>query len=141
MDQLLAESRAEDRFRALLFGVFAAIALVLAALGIYEVMSFAVAQGTHKIGLRMALGAGQDRLLAQIMHEGMSLASLGLALGFAGSVSVGRLMRGMWYHVGTFDAAAFSTVAMIMVASALLACYVPALRATRVDPMEALREE
>ena len=77
MDELLAESRAQDRFRALLFGVFAAIALVLAALGIYGVMSFAVAQRTHEIGLRMALGAGQDRVVAQVMREGMSLALVG----------------------------------------------------------------
>lgn len=141
MDQLLADSRAEDRFRALLFGVFAGIALVLAALGIYGVMSFAVAQRTHEIGLRMALGAGHDQVLAQIMREGMSLALVGLALGFAGAISVGRLMRGMRYQIGTFDTTAFSTVAMILLASALIACYVPALRATRVDPMQALREE
>jgi putative ABC transport system permease protein len=141
MDQLLAESRAEDRFRAVLFGIFAAIALVLAALGIYGVMSFAVAQRTHEIGLRMALGAGQDRVLAQIMREGMALALLGLALGLGGAMSVGRAMRGMWYQVGAVDATAFSAVSMVLLASALLACYVPARRATRVDPMNALREE
>ena len=141
MDQLLADSRAEDRFRTLLFGVFAAIALVLAALGIYGVMSFAVAQRTHEIGLRMALGAGQHRVLAQIIREGMSLALLGLAIGLAGATSVGRLMRGMWYRVGTFDTTAFSSVAVILFAAALLACYVPARRATQVDPMQALREE
>ena len=141
MDQLLAESRAEDRFRAVLFGVFAAIALVLAALGIYGVMSFAVAQRTHEIGLRMALGAGQDRVLAQIMREGMSLALVGLAIGLAGAVSIGRIMRGMWYQVGTIDATAFSSVAVILFAAALLACYVPARRAAKVDPMVALRYE
>jgi len=141
MDQMLAESRAEDRFRAVLFGVFAAIALVLAALGIYGVMSFAVAQRTHEIGLRMALGAGQDRVLAQIMREGMSLALVGLAIGLAGAVSIGRVMRGMWYQVGTIDATAFSSVAVILFAAALLACYVPARRAAKVDPMVALRYE
>src|SRR5215469_1992 len=141
MDQLLAESRAEDRFRAVLFGIFAAIALVLAALGIYGVMSFAVAQRTHEIGLRMALGAGQDRVLAQVMREGMALALVGLALGLGGAMSVGRAMRGMWYQVGAVDATAFSAVSMVLLASALLACYVPARRATRVDPMNALREE
>lgn len=141
MDQLLAESRAEDRFRAVLFGIFAAIALVLAALGIYGVMSFAVAQRTHEIGLRMALGAGQDRVLAQIMGEGMALALGGLALGLGGAISVGRAMRGMWYQVGTIDATAFSAVSLVLLASALLACYVPARRATHVDPMKALREE
>jgi predicted permease len=141
MDELLAESRAQDRFRALLFGVFAAIALVLAALGIYGVMSFAVAQRTHEIGLRMALGAGQDRVVAQVMREGMSLALVGLALGLGGAISVGRVMRGMWYQVGAIDATAFSAVTMVLLATALLACFVPARRATQVDPMQALREE
>ena len=141
MDQLLAESRSEDRFHAVLFGIFAAIALVLAALGIYGVMSFAVAQRTHEIGLRMALGAGQDRVLAQIMREGMALALVGLALGLGGAMSVGRVMRGMWYQVGTIDVPAFSAVSLVLLASALLACYVPARRATQVDPMKALREE
>jgi putative ABC transport system permease protein len=141
MDQLLAESRAEDRFRAVLFGVFAMIALVLAGLGIYGVMSFAVAQRTHEIGLRMALGAGQDRVLTQVMREGMSLALVGLVLGLCGAMSVGRVMRGMWYQVGTVDATAFSVVSMVLLASALLACYVPARRAAKVDPMVALRYE
>lgn len=141
MDQLLAQSRAEDRFRALLFGVFATIALVLAALGIYGVMSFAIAQRTHEIGLRMALGAGHDRVLAQVMREGMSLALVGLALGLCGAISVGRAMRGMWYQIGTVDATAFTMVSLVLLASALLACYVPARRAAKLDPMMALRYE
>jgi len=141
MDQMLTESRSNERFAALLFGVFAAIALVLAALGIYGVMSFAVAQRTHEIGLRMALGAGQDRLLALVMREGMSLALVGLALGLCGAISIGRLMRGMWYEVGTIDATAFSAVSIVLLAAALLACYIPARRAAKVDPMVALRYE
>ena len=141
MDQVMANSRAEDRFRALLFGVFAAIALVLAALGIYGVMSFAVAQRTHEIGLRMALGAGQGRVLVQVMREGMLLALIGLAFGLGGAISVGRAMRGMWYQVGTIDATAFTAVSLVLLASALLACYVPARRAAKLDPMLALRYE
>lgn len=141
MDQLLAESRAEDRFRAVLFGVFAGIALVLAALGIYGVMSFAVAQRAHEIGLRMALGAGQGRVLAQVVREGMSLALGGLALGLCGAMSVGRAMRGMWYQVGSIDGTALGTVSLVLLASALLACYVPARRAAKLDPMVALRYE
>ena len=101
---MLTEWRAGDRFQALLFGGFAAIALLLAALGIYGVMSFAVAQRTHEIGLRMALGAGQDSVMGLIVREGMILALLGLALGFGGAFLVGRAMRGMWYQVGTIDA-------------------------------------
>jgi len=104
-------------------------------------MSFAVAQRTHEIGLRMALGAGQDRVLAQVMREGMSLALVGLALGLCGAISVGRLMKGMWYQVGAIDPAAFSAVSVVLLASALVACYVPARRATQVEPMQALREE
>jgi putative ABC transport system permease protein len=141
MDQFLTEISAGDRFSALLLGGFAAIALILAALGIYGVMSFAVAQRTHEIGLRMALGAGQNRVMRLIVQEGMILASAGLALGLGGAVLVGRAMRGMWYQVGTIDLSAFSTVAILLLASALLACYVPARRATHVDPMRALREE
>ena len=141
MDQLLDESRAGDRFQALLFGGFAAIALVLAALGIYGVMSFAVAQRTHEIGLRMALGAGQDSVMRLIVREGMILAFVGLTMGFGGAVLVGRAMRGMWYQVGTVDPSAFSAVATMLLASALLACYLPARRAMQVDPMQALREE
>jgi predicted permease len=141
MDQMLTEWRAGDRFQALLFGGFAAIALLLAALGIYGVMSFAVAQRTHEIGLRMALGAGQGGVMRLIVREGMILALVGLVLGFGGAVLVGRAMRGMWYQVGTIDASAFSTVSDMLLASALFACYVPARRATHVDPMQALREE
>jgi len=141
MDQMLTEWRAGDRFQALLFGGFAAIALLLAALGIYGVMSFAVAQRTHEIGLRMALGAGQGGVMRLIVREGMILALVGLVLGFGGAVLVGRAMRGMWYQVGTIDASAFSTVSAMLLASALFACYVPARRATQVDPMQALREE
>jgi ABC-type antimicrobial peptide transport system permease subunit len=141
MDQMLTEWRAGDRFEALLFGGFAAIAMLLAALGIYGVMSFAVAQRTHEIGLRMALGAGQGGVMRLIVKEGMVLAVAGLALGFGGAFAVGRAMRGMWYQVGTIDASAFSVVAALLMVSALVACYVPARRATRVDPMQALREE
>src|ERR1700683_223698 len=135
MDQLLTESRAGDRFQALLFGGFAVIAVVLAALGIYGVMSFAVAQRTHEIGLRMAFGAGHARVMGLIVREGMMLAGLGLALGFGGAILAGRAMRGMWYQVGTIDAPVFSVVAALLLASALFACYVPARRAMRVDPM------
>ncbi|HTS12320.1 MAG TPA: ABC transporter permease [Candidatus Limnocylindrales bacterium] len=141
MDQIMDESMAGDRFTAFLFGGFAAIALLLAALGIYGVMSFAVAQRTHEIGLRMALGAGTGRVLALVLREGMLLASMGLVLGLAGSYFVGRVMHSLFYNVGTIDATAFSAVALLLMSAALLACYVPAQRAARVDPMQALRQE
>ena len=115
--------------------------LLLAALGIYGVMSFAVAQRTHEIGLRMALGAGQGRVLALILKEGVTLAFIGLALGLGGAYLVGRTMHSLFYDVGVVDFTAFSAVAATLLASALLACYIPARRAARVDPLVALRYE
>ena len=140
MDQILVESKAGDRFTALLFGGFAVIALVLAALGIYGVMSFAVAQRTHEIGLRMALGANSGRVLTLILREGMILSLIGLVLGFAGAYFVGRGMKTMVVGIGAIDLPAFTAVAVLLMASALLACYIPARRATRVDPIKALRQ-
>ena len=141
MDQIMEESMAGDRFAAFLFGGFAGVALLLAALGIYGVMSFAVAQRRHEIGLRMALGAGTGRVLALVLGEGMILAAAGFVLGLIGSYFVGRAMHSIFYNVGTIDATAFTAVAVLLLLSALLACYIPAHRATRVDPMQALREE
>lgn len=141
MEQIKDESLAGDRFEAFLFGGFAAVALLLAALGIYGVMSFVVAQRTHEIGLRMALGASTRRVLLLILREGMILASIGLLLGLCGAYFVGRAMHSLLFDVGNIDPAAFSAVAVLLITSALLACCVPALRATRVDPIRALREE
>ncbi len=141
MDQVKDESMAGDRFGAFLFGTFAGAALLLAALGIYGVMSFAVVQRRHEIGLRMALGAGQRSVLALILKEGMLLAFLGLVVGLGGAYLVGRTMHSLMYGVGAVDFTAFSAVAAVLLVSALLACYVPALRASNVDPMQTLREE
>jgi len=141
MDQVLDESMAGDRLGALLFGGFAGMALLLAALGIFGVMSFAVAQRTHEIGLRMALGAGQSRVVALILREGMTLAAIGLVLGFGGAYFVGRVMHSIFFDVGVIDLEALGAVAAVLMGSALLACYVPAMRASKVDPMQALREE
>jgi putative ABC transport system permease protein len=139
MDQLLEDSMGGDRFGAVLFGTFAVIALLLAAFGIYGVMSFGVAQRTHEIGLRMALGAGSPEVLGMILREGMTLGAIGLAIGLAGAYAVGKLMRNLLFGIGTVDYGAFSAVAAILLLSAFLACYVPARRATQVDPMVALR--
>jgi predicted permease len=141
MDQLVSQSLGGDRFGAVLFASFALIALCLAAFGIYGVMSFSVAQRTHEIGLRMALGAGEGQVLGLILKEGMILGLIGLLIGFAASYGIGRLMRGMWYGIGSIDPIAFSAVAAVLLLSALLACYVPARRATHVDPMAALRQD
>jgi putative ABC transport system permease protein len=141
MDQLLDESVGGEKFGAVLFGSFAFIALSLAAFGIYGVMSFAVAQRTHEIGLRMALGAGPSQVMGLILREGMTLGFIGLLIGLAGSYGIGQLMRGMWYGIGSLDPLAFSAVATVLLLSTLLACYLPARRATHVDPMAALRQD
>jgi len=141
MDHLLEESLGGERFGAALFGGFAIIALCLAAFGIYGVMSFAVAQRTHEIGLRMALGAGESQVLGLILKEGLTLGLIGLLIGLAGSYGIGRLMRGMWYGIGSLDPLAFGVVATVLLLSALLASYIPARRATQVDPMAALRQD
>src|SRR6185369_11014446 len=117
------------------------LALLLAAFGIYGVMSFVVAQRTHEIGLRMALGAGRGRVLGQVLREGMTTAAIGTVLGAIGAYFVGRAMKGMVYNVGTMDPLAFSAVALTLLVAALLACLVPARRAASVDPMVALRQE
>ncbi len=141
MDQIVSESLGSDRFKAILYGTFAGLALLLAAIGIYGVMAFAVAQRTHEIGLRMALGAGRESVVFLILKEGMILALAGLALGLIGACLVGRTMSGMLYGVGTIDITAFGGVAIVLLASAMLACYVPARRAASVDPTVALRYE
>jgi putative ABC transport system permease protein len=141
MDQLVDESLAGDRFNTILFGSFAGLALLLAAIGIYGVMSFAVAQRTHEIGLRMALGAGRAQVLRLVLQEGMLLALVGLIVGLGGAYFVGRVMKSLVYEVNALDPAAVSAVTAVLLASALLACYLPARRATQVDPMVALREE
>ena len=141
MDQLVDESLAGDRFATVLFAAFAAVALTLAAVGIYGVMSFAVAQRTHEIGLRMALGAGPAQVLRLVLREGMLLALCGLVLGLGGTYFAGRTMKSILYEVPAIDPIAISTVAVVLLLSAVLACYLPARRATHVDPLVALRHE
>jgi putative ABC transport system permease protein len=141
MDDILDRSLSGDRLETSLLGTFAALALVLAALGIYGVMAFAVAQRTHEIGLRMALGAAPSRVLSLIIKEGMTLTAIGLGVGLAGSYLVARAMQSQLYGVGSIDPVVLSAVAFVLAATALLACYLPARRAMRVDPMVALRYE
>ena len=141
MDQIFDESLLGDQFIAALFGCFAGTALLLAAVGIYGVMAFGVAQRTHEIGLRIALGAGKEQVLRLILREGLLLATAGLGLGLFGAYFLGRAMQSTLYGVGTIDLGAFCAVAIVLLASALLACYLPARRATRIDPMVALRYE
>ncbi|HTP86934.1 MAG TPA: ABC transporter permease [Bryobacteraceae bacterium] len=141
MDQIVSETRAGDRFGTVLYGSFAAVALLLAALGIYGVIAFLVEQRTHEIGLRIALGAGRREVFRLVVGEGMMLAACGLGLGLVGAYLVGRMMQSMLYGVGAFDFGAVGAVGAVLLGSALLACYVPARRAAGVDPMIALRAE
>jgi len=141
LDQIRDEDLSGERFSLVLYASFALIALVLAAIGIYGVMAFAVGQREHEIGLRMALGASRDRVVRMVLREGAILAGIGLALGWVGAYFVGRAMKSTLYNVGAIDLSAFFTVGAILFAAALIASYVPARRAAAVEPMRALRTE
>jgi putative ABC transport system permease protein len=141
MDQLLYESVAQPRFRTLLLGIFAALALVLASVGIYGVISYSVTQRTHEIGIRMALGAQGRGVMTLVIRQGMVLALIGVSIGLAASFALTRLMESLLFEVSTTDQATFAGVAALLVAVATLACWIPARRASRVDPMVALRCE
>lgn len=141
MEQVVADSHAGDRFSTVLMASFACVALLLAVLGIYGVMAFVVAQRTHEVGLRIALGAGQLDVLRMVLGEGVRLSAIGLGVGLAGAYLVGRAMQSLLYDVKALDFTAFSVVAAILMGSALAACCIPARRASRVDPMVALRED
>ena len=117
------------------------MALLLAGVGIYGVMAFAVAQRTHEIGLRIALGARQDDVVHLILREGLLLACAGLGIGLLGAYAAGRALSGLLYEVGSIDVPALGTVAITLLAAAFVACYIPARRAASVDPMTALRYE
>jgi len=130
-----------DRFTLILFVSFAVVALLLAALGVYGVMSFSVAQRSHEIALRMALGANRNRVVALIVREGLGLACIGLALGLIGAYFVGRGMESTLYGVGKIDFSVFGLVALLLVIAAVIACLIPARRAASVEPMQALRAE
>ena len=141
MDQIHDEVMSGDRFVVILFVTFAAVALLLAALGIYGVMAFSVVQRSHEIALRMALGASRNRVVGMVVREGLLLAGIGSVLGLIGAYFVGRAMRSILFGVGAMDFSAFATVALILLAAALLACYLPARRAASVHPMRVLRTE
>lgn len=141
MDQVVSESLVTDRFVVLVFGTFATLALVLAAVGIYGVITFSVAQRNHELGIRIALGAGSPQVLGLVLSEGMRAALIGMAIGLPGVYLVGRVLTKVLYNVGALDARAMAGVTVVLLASALFACYVPARRATRIDPLAALRQE
>jgi putative ABC transport system permease protein len=141
MEEILSRSVGEPRFRTVLLGVFAALALVLAAIGIYGVMSYTVARRTHEIGIRMALGARSKDTLMLIVGQGLSLALIGVGVGLAGAFGLTRLLSSLLFGVSPTDLSTFVVIALLLTGVAAMACFIPALRATRVDPMRALRHE
>jgi predicted permease len=141
MSQRVEISLARRRFAMLLLGLFAALALALATIGIYGVMAYLVNQGTREIGIRMALGATQRNILNLIVRKGMALAFSGVLIGLAAAFALTRLMRTLLFGVNSSDPATFLAIALLLAAVAFLASYIPARRATRIDPMLSLRSE
>jgi ABC-type antimicrobial peptide transport system permease subunit len=141
MDERLSNSIAQRRFQMLLLGIFAAVALVIATVGIYGVISYAVSQRTHEIGIRMALGAQASDVLRMVIWRGMRLALIGVALGLGAAIALTRVLKNQLFEVSTTDPATFALIALLLIGVALIASYIPARRATKVDSLEALRHE
>jgi putative ABC transport system permease protein len=141
MEQLVSGSVAGQRFNALLLSVFGALALVLAIVGVFGVINYSVAQRTHEIGVRIALGARRSDIFKLIIVQGMRLAFLGIGIGLLGALALTRIIADLLYDVSPVDPVTFALVPLLLVGVTLLACYVPARRAAKVDPMIALRCE
>jgi putative ABC transport system permease protein len=141
MHQVMDEFVGRERFSTLLLGIFAGLATLLAAVGIFGVMSYSVTLRTREIGLRMALGAQPGEVLTLILKQGFLLTLIGIGLGVAGALAVTRVLSGLLFGVGSTDPATFAAIVLLFTFVSLIACYLPAQRATRVDPLIALRSE
>ena len=141
MDDVIATSLSQRRFSMFLLAAFAILALLLAAVGIYSVLSFAVRRRVREIGIRVALGAETRDILRMVVTEGMKPALLGLALGVAGALALGRVVASFIYGIAAYDPLTFAAVAALLAAVAFLASIIPAYRAARIEPTRALREE
>jgi putative ABC transport system permease protein len=141
MDDLVANSLSQQRFNMLLLGAFAGLALLLAAIGIYSVLSYSVKRSVREIGIRLALGARLGDVLRGVVFEGMKPTLLGVAIGMAGALLLGRVLSSLIFEVRPTDPFTFIVVTALLTAIALLASIIPAYRATKVDPMVALRYE
>jgi predicted permease len=141
MEQLIADNMQDASLRTLLLGIFSGLALVLAAIGLYGVMAYLVTQRTHEIGIRMALGAEPGNVRGMILRQGTKLTLLGVGIGTVAALGLTRLMAKMLFGVSAHDPATMIGVAVLLILVAMLACYIPARRATKVDPMVALRYE
>jgi len=141
LEAIVAQNLAPRRFNLLLFVVFACIALLLGAVGLYGVIAYTVTQRTREIGIRMALGAQKRDVLRLVFREGLALSSIGVLIGVASSLALTRLMKSLLYNVSATDPPTLITISLLMTAIALAACYVPARRAMKVDPLVAVRHE
>jgi len=141
MDQVVTKATGESRFYLTLLGAFACVALVLAAVGIYGVMSYSVSRRIHEMGIRMALGAQREDVLKLVVWHGVVLAIAGIAVGMAGALALTRLMSGLLYATKPADPATFAAAVVVLGLVAIVSSYIPARRAAKVDPMTALRYE